>query len=124
MKKKLDVKTSEQSGFMLTINFNGKDWSTSFMSRDIWREAIGFLLWINVANFFKQSSKDKDEYIRVLDRFLVGIENITEEYIGPAFVEDKKDETKKIVKELKKTIDKSSWHKKQITKKVAVNNKK
>jgi hypothetical protein len=76
------------------------------MSKDMTKDSVSFIMGLNVANFLKQSTLNKDEYVTALDKFLVGIENITEEYIGPAFVEDKKAETKEIVEQLKKIATK------------------
>jgi hypothetical protein len=74
------------------------------MSKDMSKDAISFLIGINIANFLKHSTTNKDEYVSALDKVLVGIEKITEEFIGPSFVEEKKAATKKLVEQIKKDV--------------------
>ena len=114
----------KQPGFMFTLNFNGKDWSTSFMSKDMSKDSIAFLLGLNIANFFMQSTPSKDEYVSAIDKFMVGLEDITEKYIWPAFADEKAAATKQIVEQIKKAAAKKAWHKTKCTKNCTCKKKK
>lgn len=124
MKDKKPTEAPKQPGFMFTLNFNGKDWLTSFMSKDMTKDSIAFLLGLNIANFFKQSTANKDDYVSALDKFMVGLEDITEKYIGPAFIDEKAAATKKIVEQLKNAAAKKAWHKNKTSVKTTVKKKK
>ena len=102
MEKEQDVKP-KQPAFMITINFNGKQWITSFMCKDISKEAVAYLLGMNLAQFLEQSTANTDEYMWAMDKFLVGLEEVTEKILWPLFKDDKKKSTAQIVAQLKES---------------------
>lgn len=124
MKDKKTTEAPKQPGFMFTLNFNGRDWSTSFMSKDMSKDSIAFLLGLNIANFFQQSTATKDDYVSAIDKFMVGLEDVTEKYIGPSFADDKAAATKQIIEQIKKAAAKKAWHKSKTLKKTTVKKKK
>ena len=119
MKNEQDVQPKRPT-FMLTINFNGKQGITSFMSKDMTKDAVAYLLGLNIGEFLQQSTESKDAFMFAMDKFLIGLEMTAEKVLGSVFKENKKSATEKIVADLRK----KAWQSKKIVKKTVTKKRK
>ena len=108
----------KQPGFMISISFNGKQGATSFMSRDMSKESVAYILWMNIAHFFESVEDTKDGLEKAMDDFLIGFEEVAEKSLGVT-PDDKIAATQKIVADLRatKAAQAKKTTKKPVTKK-------